>query len=96
MPDLKQSAAINGFDCWNLTKLDVLDKEEEIPVGKGWESGRVLYEKLPGWKTSTVGITSFAKLPKNAQAFVRFVEKGTNIPVRMIGTGQGREEMICR
>jgi len=94
--DLNHSAVINGFDCWNVTKLDVLDTEETIPVGIGLGNGKVLYENLPGWNTSTVGITSFGKLPKNAQSFIGFIEKHTGIPVSLVGTGQGREEMIVK
>lgn len=96
LPDLKQAAIINGFDCWNITKLDVLDTEQEIPVGVALEKGKVRYETLPGWNTSTVGITSFQKLPKNAQTFIEFIEKQTGIPVSLVGTGQGREEMIVK
>ena len=97
VPDLKYSATINGFNCWNITKLDVLDTEDVIPVGTGLDgSGKVTWEKMPGWKTSTVGITDFKKLPKQAQDFIVFIEKKTGIPVRLIGTGQGREQMIVR
>ncbi len=96
LPDLKQSAMINGFDCWNITKLDVLDREHEIPVGVGLHGGHVAYEKLPGWDSSTVGITDFKKLPKQAQEFILFIQKETGLNVRLLGTGQGREEMIVR
>lgn len=96
IPDLQFSAAINGFDCWNITKLDVLDEEAEIPVGVRYEKEEIAYETLPGWKSSTAGITGFEKLPANAQAYIRFIEAKTGIPARLIGTGRGREEMIVR
>ncbi|MEK7590766.1 MAG: adenylosuccinate synthase [Patescibacteria group bacterium] len=97
IPDLKYAAMINGFDCWNITKLDVLDTEEEIFVGVGENAdGKVLYERLPGWKSSTEGVRSSEKLPLNAQNFIQFIEKNTGIPVRLIGTGQAREDMILR
>ncbi len=97
LPDLAHAARINGFDCWNVTKLDVLDEESDIPVGTGLNAdGTARYETFTGWKTSTLGITDFAKLPKQAQALLSFVEKQTGIPVRFVGTGQGREEMILR
>ncbi|MBI1813194.1 adenylosuccinate synthase [Candidatus Peregrinibacteria bacterium] len=97
LPDLRYSAIVNGFDCWNITKLDVLDTEEVIPVGTGMDDrGNVLYEKLPGWKTSTRGITAFEKLPKEAKHYIEFIEKQTNLSARLIGTGQGREEMIVK
>lgn len=97
IPDLKRTALINGFDCWNITKLDVLDTEDTIPIGVNMDAkGMVTYTNLPGWKTSTVGITSFEKLPVEAQNLIRFIETETKTSIKLIGTGQGREEMIVR
>ncbi|TSC57564.1 MAG: adenylosuccinate synthase [Candidatus Peregrinibacteria bacterium Greene0416_19] len=96
IPDLKHAATINGFDCWNITKLDVLDEERAIPVGVGMEKGKVIYEELPGWESSTSALTAFEDLPEQAKKYIRFIEEQTGIPVRLIGTGQGREEMIVR
>ncbi len=97
IPDLEHAAILNGFTCWNITKLDVLDKEETIPVGIGTDAhGKAEYKTFPGWKTSTLGITDFGKLPAEAQEILNFIEKQTGIPVRFIGTGQGREEMIVQ
>lgn len=96
IPDLQYGAMLNGFDCFNITKLDVLDEETEIPVCTGEKNGKPVYENLPGWKSNTKGITKFSKLPENAQAFIHFIEKQTKIPVSLIGTGPGREEMIVR
>ncbi|TSC60643.1 MAG: adenylosuccinate synthase [Candidatus Peregrinibacteria bacterium Greene0416_62] len=96
LPDLIRSAMINGFSCWNITKLDVLDTEAVIPVGMGEKNGKAIMQEFVGWKTSTVGVTAFDDLPKQAQQLVVFIEQETGIPVRYIGTGQGREEMIVR
>lgn len=97
IPDLKRSAMINGFTHWNITKLDVLDEEVEIPVAIGTtKDGTVQWKKLPGWKSSTVGITEFAKLPREAQEYLQFIEKETGVPVSLIGTGPGREAMVVR
>ena len=92
IPDLEYAARINGFSCWNITKLDVLDEEETIPVFMG-EKG---WKKLPGWQKPTSGVTDFKKLPKQAQAFIKFIEQQTKIPVSFIGTGQERKEMIVK
>lgn len=96
LPDLQRSAMINGFACWNITKLDVLDTEDVVPVGVGENKGKAVIKEFHGWKTSTVGITDFKQLPKEAQELVLFIEKETGIPVRYLGTGQGREQMIVR
>ena len=100
IPELKHAIEVNGFDMLNLTKLDVLDEEDTIRVAVDYKShgnGRAaVFEDLPGWKTSTQGVTDFKKLPGNAQSYIQFVEKQAGIPVRLIGSGQGREEMIVR
>lgn len=41
MPDIAYSTFINGFTCLNLTKLDVLDDEAEIPVGIGVDTSEI-------------------------------------------------------
>ena len=55
-----------------------------------------VYETLPGWKSSTEGITKFADLPPSAQQIVRIVERETGIPVSMVGTGPSRDAMVVR
>ncbi len=95
--DLNRGALLNGFTHWNITKLDVLDEEPEVPVALGAGSdGKARYQTLPGWKTSTVGVTDFKQLPDAAQRFLRFVEEQTHVPAALIGTGPGREQMIVR
>lgn len=97
IPDLRRAAMLNGFSHWNITKLDVLDQEAEIPVCTGvGADGSVVWRKLAGWKTSTLGVTDAAKLPKEAQQYLQFIEKETGVPASLIGTGPGREQMIVR
>lgn len=55
-----------------------------------------VWETLPGWKTSTEGITSFDSLPASAQQLVAIVERETGIPVSMVGTGPSRDAMVVR
>lgn len=97
IPDLKYSAQLNGFTCWNITKLDVLDEENVIPVAMNISpDGKPTYKELPGWKQNTAGITEFEMLPPAAQDFIAFIEQETGIPVSCMGTGQQRNEMIVR
>lgn len=53
-----------------------------------------VYEEMPGWTESTVGVKRFADLPANAQNYLRRVEALTGVPVAMISTGPDREETI--
>lgn len=53
-----------------------------------------VYEELPGWSESTIGIKSFESLPENAQRYIKRLEEVTETPVAMISTGPDREETI--
>jgi adenylosuccinate synthase len=55
-----------------------------------------VWETLPGWKSSTEGITSFDALPESARQLVAIVERETGIPVTMVGTGPSRDAMVVR
>lgn len=54
----------------------------------------VEYITLPGWKTSIAGIRKFSELPLNAQTYVRKIQELINIPIKWIGTGPSRDDMI--
>jgi len=55
-----------------------------------------MYEEHPGWKESTVGVKSFERLPKNAQAYLRRLETLVGAPIDLISTGPDREETIVQ
>jgi adenylosuccinate synthase len=55
-----------------------------------------VYERLPGWSENLAKCRSFAELPLNAQAYVRFVEERSGVHVGFIGTGPNRDEIILR
>ncbi len=53
-----------------------------------------VYEEMPGWMGSTVGIKNFEQLPKAAQNYLKRMEEVCEVPVDMISTGPDREETI--
>jgi hypothetical protein len=44
-----------------------------------------VYERLPGWKTSTFGVSSYDELPARAKDYLAFLERHTGVdaPVRV-------------
>jgi len=111
LPLLRYAQMINGVNWWVVTKLDVLDELDEVPVcvgykvnGKktdsipalatGFDTVECIYEKMPGWKTSTEGITSFDKLPKKAQTYLQFLEKESGAKIGMVSTGPDRDQTM--
>ena len=70
-------------------------KTVEIPAqASGYEKIECIYDKMPGWQTSTQGITKIEKLPKTARAYLAFVERESGARVGMISTGPGREQTM--
>jgi len=67
------------------------DLPKEISL---FEEAEPVYEEMEGWKENTIGITTFEKLPRNAQHYVRNMEERLGVKVDMISTGQRREELI--
>jgi adenylosuccinate synthase len=53
-----------------------------------------VYETLPGWSQSTVGINAFDALPQNARAYLKRIETLTGTPLAMVSTGPDRDETI--
>jgi adenylosuccinate synthase len=53
-----------------------------------------IYEELPGWQVSTVGITALDDLPDEARAYLRRLEDILGIPVDLVSTGADRDQNI--
>ncbi|NNC63459.1 MAG: adenylosuccinate synthase, partial [Gammaproteobacteria bacterium] len=55
-----------------------------------------VYEELPGWQASTVGITDHDDLPANARDYLGRIEELAGVPIDIISTGPDREQTIIR
>ena len=53
-----------------------------------------IYLSLPGWKSSTVGISKWDNLPLNAKNYIKKIEEQTNCKVTVISTSPEREDTI--
>jgi adenylosuccinate synthase len=53
-----------------------------------------VYEDLPGWKETTVGVTRLEALPANARAYLARIEALAGIPIDVISTGADRDHTI--
>ena len=53
-----------------------------------------VYETLPGWHDSTVGVTRLDGLPGNARAYLERIEALTGVPIAMVSTGPDRAQTI--
>ena len=49
---------------------------------------------MPGWSEDISKAKSINDLPKNAKAYVEYLEKISGAPISAIGVGPGRDETI--
>ena len=109
---VRYAAALNGITDLALTKLDLLDQIDEVPICHAYEidgeqvewvpnthrlaRARPIYDFMPGWGQPTAGISEWRDLPPNARSYVERVEEIAGVRVSFIGTGQARQDLICR
>ena len=80
---LATSYQMNGEPC------DLLP-----PGADGAAACTPVYEEMPGWTESTAGISEFAKLPANAQNYLRRMEETSGAKIALVSTGPDRDETI--
>ena len=111
VPLLRYTAEVNGFDSLIITKLDVLDDLDEVPVCVAYQvDGKVIgympastrameaikpvFERLPGWKQKTQGITRPDDLPQRAKDYLKFLEEKTGVEIGSVSNGPERRETM--
>ena len=66
-----------------------------LPVGAEELSRcQPIYETLPGWQESTVGVKTLEGLPAAARSYLKRIEEVCGVPVDLISTGPERDETI--
>jgi adenylosuccinate synthase len=58
------------------------------------EAIKPIFETLPGWKTKTQGIASLDALPKQAQAYLKFLSEKTEVEIGSVSNGPERNETM--
>ncbi len=105
-----QINGVSGLCVTKLDVLDGLEKlricvgyridgqtSDILPVGaETLAHCEPLYEELPGWTDSTVGMKRFDELPANARAYIMRMEALCGVPIDIVSTGPEREETIVK
>lgn len=100
--------SLSGIGLTKLDILDGLEKIlvcvayelngkkiEHLPGNiEDLQNCKPIYEELPSWQDSTVGIKDFSKLPSNAVKYIKKIEELLEIPITIISTGPARDETI--
>ena len=60
------------------------------------EGCRPAYERLPGWRSPTVGVREWRDLPENARRYVERLGELVGAEIGVVSTGPDRDETIVR
>ena len=88
---------LDGLDtlqiCVGYRSNGVVAKEPPL-FADAFADVQPVYEEMPGWKESTIGVTSYDALPKNARAYLERLQELAAVPIDIISTGPDREQTI--
>jgi adenylosuccinate synthase len=101
-------SSVSGLCITKLDVLDGLDViriatgyringevTPEPPLSiEGYGDIQPVYEELPGWTESTVGVTDYDGLPANARKYLERLQALVDVPIDMISTGPDRDQTI--
>ncbi len=88
---------LDGLDTIRICVAYKTAKGEVTVASMGAESfaeSEPVYVDMPGWKTSTVGLTQYKELPENARAYLKKSEELMGVPLDIISTGPDRAQTI--
>jgi adenylosuccinate synthase len=77
-------------------RLQGADISEMPATYRALEAIEPAYRKMPGWCSSTKGISRWEELPQKAQSYLRFLEDQTGVEIGGVSTGPERTETIIR
>lgn len=88
---------LSGLDRLRVcTAYEIDGRRIEVPPASAahWRMCRPVYESLPGWREDLSEVRRFDDLPKEARAYVRFLEGQMGVPIETISVGAERARFI--
>ncbi len=88
---------LDGLECIRLGVAYRYNGTEVItpPVGaEAFAACEPVYEELPGWRESTVGVRRHEQLPATARRYLQRIEELVATPIDVISTGPDRADTI--
>ena len=89
---------LSGLDTLKVcVAYETKDEERlgELPDNQTVFHGcRPVYEEIPGWDEDITTCTELEDLPPRARNYVDLIADALGVPITLIGTGQGRHQVI--
>ena len=97
--NLTKLDVLTGIPTLKIAVNYVFDGEttDALPLfEEDFDRLQVEYIELPGWTEDITNVREFSELPKNAQEYVLKLESLCGVPIRSIGVGPERSQIIFR
>lgn len=75
-------------------QLDGHDLESFPAVSQDLRRVEPVYQTLPGWKSSTEGVTELDALPQAARDYIEFLSREIGVQIGLVSTGPERNQTI--
>jgi adenylosuccinate synthase len=53
-----------------------------------------VYEELPGWKTDITAVRRYDDLPKEARAYIEYIQDKVEVPIGWVSVGPERSQLV--
>ncbi|MFT6748428.1 MAG: adenylosuccinate synthase [Flavobacterium sp.] len=109
---LKYAVQVNGVTQLMMMKGDVLsgfeklkvctdynykgEKIQHLPYNIEEENVQPIYTEFKGWKADLTGMTTYEELPKELKAYIEFIEKEVEVPIKIVSVGPDRKQTILK
>jgi adenylosuccinate synthase len=88
---------LNGLDQIKIAEgyIDQDNKESsQVPFDLSGQVKELVFSEHKGWNKNLEGVKAWGELPQEAQDYIKAVEQGTGVPIKLISTGPNRSETI--
>lgn len=111
LPALKYAIMVNGVTRLFMMKADVLSGFDEIKVCTAYSIGgkevtelpfclseieKIIYKSMAGWNCEITQCKDWGELPPELEAYIKFIEEETGVPVTIVSVGPDRSATIYR
>lgn len=112
MVAVRWAVQLAGFTELVLTKVDVLDGVDTLPVCAAYQDGEAVlksfpatssmqrvapaYEQMQGWQKETRSVRSMEELSLQARVYIEMIERCAGVPVGMVSVGPERDSIVIR
>ena len=109
---LKYAVQVNGVTQLYMMKGDVLSGFETLQICTGYnykgeiiqhlpyniepENVTPIFTEMKGWQADLTGMTSYEQLPAELKAYIEFIEKEVEVPIKVISVGPDRKQTITK